>query len=186
MGNCQTISRTLYSLICPLGNRKWNCLGSDQEFGRLNWGTRKRCSIPIGMWDVIRVQAASLVLFLILWDSRNCLASVAQWLAHQHPNDIDPTRASVGPTIHQPILMTLSTSCEWPMMGEVWSTSCTPVRTQEHGGVSCLLLPLKSGVWAEHHLYCFGQNSGAWGENLVAAAKILEHEVSISPSSFHG
>ena len=143
MGNCQAISRTLYSLICPLGKQKWNYLGSDQEFGRLKWGTRKRCSIPRGMWDVNRVQAASLVLFLILWDSRNYRASVAQWLAHQHPTDIDPTRPPAGSTIHQPILMTLWTSCERPMMGEVWSTSCTPVRIQEHRGVSCLLLWLK-------------------------------------------
>ena len=167
MGNCQTISRTLYSLICPLRNRKWNCLGSDQEFGRLNWGTRKSCSIPIGMWDVNRVQAASLLLF---WSCGIAAIVYTLWpsgLAHQHPTDIDPTRASARPTIHQPILMTLSTSCEWPMMGEVWSTSFTPVRTQEHGGVSCLLLRLKSGVWAEHHLYCFGQNSGAWGKNLA-------------------
>ena len=32
-GNCQTISHTFYSLISPLGNRKWDHLGLDQEFG---------------------------------------------------------------------------------------------------------------------------------------------------------
>ena len=120
-GNYETISHTFYSLICLLGKRKWDCFRPDQEFGirKIENRDKKKCGIAVGMWDESRVHAVSLILFLVLCDSRNCWASVVQWSAQQNPTAIALVRAPAGPITHQAILMTLWTFCKQPVMGEV-------------------------------------------------------------------